>query len=268
MNDITLLITFYNPTDKQISYWESFYKKYSNKINLHFLVDNPNLRFSDNIKNIFYNENNIGKFKTIYNHIKAGFVETSHFKIVDPDDLISIRNFGKIPDLKKGKIYLFNGSRGDDLEDKSQKNVDYFISKSKKLIWKASFGNSWTILPTNKIYDDEFYSGINIFAADDQLLGFISLANNASVEYIDISFYWYTMFNGNTSCINLNTYLKNCISTFKEIKSIVKKSGMDKYSNWPFNHKFSKERIENCKGHNYRENKKLLKKLKKISIYK
>lgn len=269
LDKITLLITLYNPNEKEIQFWTKFYLKNFYRVRIHFLIDNPKLLLNVPIKDsdIFRNEDNIGKFKTIYNHIKGNKVSTPFFKVIDPDDGISLKYMKKIDFnlYKDNNIILFPTTRGREKNFTSEIEVENLIDCAGKRKWVSSFGNSWTILPTQPILNDIFYSGQKIYASDDQLLGFVALANGAEVMKNSNAFYWYVENNGNTNSINLKSYFENCITAFEEIRSIITLSGLKKYSNWPHDYEWFENKIKRL-GHS-KELTESLYKLKEIDIY-
>lgn len=226
---LTLVITLFNPRDFEIDYWTNFYKKYTNEINIHFIWDGENTKELNliNKNDIFYNKKNLGKFRTIYNHIKTGEVKTPYFKVVDPDDYISIewiRKF-KFP-RKNNKILLTNSIRISQWMPLLQFEVEDYVWE-KNLYKKVRFntyGNNYTILPTGKIQDDTFFSGIRIDSEDDQLLGYIALVNGAVKKKVNKSFYLYVSNRGETINDNLLLQLRKTIPTWREVKKIQEKT--------------------------------------------
>ncbi len=222
MENLTLLITFYKPKDREIKYWIKFYDKYREKIKIHFIIDNPNLdiekfKLKVDSKDLFIQKKNNGKFLSIYNHIKNGNVNTKYFKTVDPDDLISFRKMKQIElDMSDDFIHSFNSIRvSEKLFDLIPKRIIFLFLPFFKKRKLNSFGTSWTILPTNPIFK---YSGevwrINV--NEDQILGKIAFNNNGGkVINKEWSFYLYKNESGVSSSKNFSNYLNNLESTLK-----------------------------------------------------
>lgn len=225
--NITLLIPIFNPEKVELNYWIKFYKKYKNDMKIHFLCDGPNSSIVEklykviNAEDLFVNEYNKGKFKTIYDHIKLNKIETSHIKICDPDDLIS---FDSIPkeDLNVNMIYTH---RIKYLVKRPILTTNYKmkkLSRASSNVTSHSFANNCTIYPVKFILKDTFFSGIRIDASDDKLLGYICLFNGALLSRLDNSFYFYINGNGNTNLSKFDQYLEKAIITFEEILRISK----------------------------------------------
>lgn len=219
VDNITFLVPFYNPTDSQIKNWENFNFLYSKVINIHFLFDGVDIDFCKNQsqKNIYHFGENKGKFKMIYNHIKSGKVKTSHFKIVEPDDYISIKLFDEFPELKDIEICIFKSVVTNDSIPFDQISITNYLKKSHS-ISQSSFGNAWTLFPTLPILKDKYYSGKRINFSDDQLFSYILLANGAKIKKVDSTGYIYTKRAGVTN--NVVENLENILDTQMEIQKI------------------------------------------------
>lgn len=245
INNITIIIPFHDSTSLYLKRWVKFYKKYSSKITIHFLFDGyfpKELTFSDS--NFYFNKTNLGKFKMIYNHIKSNNVISSHFKIVDPDDYISIKHLLKIKDLNKDYIYIFRPVFINFAHNFKQGSINRTIRKNTQNYNRPqSFGNAWTIFPTEHLKNDVFYSGKRIDFSDDQLLSYISLANGAILSNIEDKFYLYHRNNGVTK--NIVDNLDNILTARLEIKNVWEQNKY--YSNpfkWPFEEKWLKNKVD------------------------
>lgn len=85
---------------------------------------------------VYFNENNCGKLKSIYNFLKIGRLKTTHIKVCDPDDRIDfevLRNHDH--DYDENNIYLL-----------MFRTIDK-ISKQSKTYKPRSFPTASTIMP-------------------------------------------------------------------------------------------------------------------------
>lgn len=247
--DLTLLVTLYQPTKNEVEYWNDIYEKIEGLgVKINFLIDNPDFKIS-NFKNIpknlfFSNARNLGKFRTVYNHIKSGKVNTKYFKVVDPDDYISLTELKKLQLSSEGRfIYKMNVVREEKISGILQKDVEYIVRsfRKKEPIKLDNFGNSYTILPTLMIFKDKYYKDFNIKTSDDQYLGFLAYVNGAKILSIDNSFYLYNKFNGYTGIENFKLKLINSFYTWSLIQELSILTGIK----YPYN--FKKTQLLNYK---------------------
>ncbi len=271
---LTLLITLYKPTDTEKKYWFSFYLKNRKKIKIFFLVDGTKIEFNKKISedDIFIGKVNKGKFRMVYDFIKDGNVTTPYFKIVDPDDYIYLNNI-KDKYFGTGNDILFHPIfRGKEINKNHNIKIKYKLLTTRKKYWTSNFGNSYTIYPTKFIEDDKIFNkDWEVPIHDDQVLGFLCLGNGAETSRFKKTFYYYNEFNGVTNSNNINTMLEKASITFDILSRINKKTNIERYSDWPFNYKWYKDKIEAFIKSNKEVNKeKLYKKLdylKAINIY-
>lgn len=225
---ITLIITIYKQSIKELGFWIENYLVYRKKIKFIFLIDNNEHKDIEEIKKVIKKKDlhihkNMGKFLSIYTLIKEGAVKTNHFKICDPDDYILFRKISKLF-LKEEKIFLFKNTYfAQEPEDKSESSLNK-IMKNSVVDPSLTYPNHYTILPTKAIKEDKFFSGKRINAADDKLLAYIAIANSYDVDFIEDYFYYYILKNGNSNNKNYHNYFSNLIDTYNEIFSILKKS--------------------------------------------
>lgn len=201
INELTLLVTFYNPTEKEINYWENFYSRNRSLLPIQFLVDGVDIKFNEekvSKDDIFNYKVNNGKFKMTYNHIKDGNVKTKFFKPVDPDDFISeiaLRKF-KLPSVEAVVSYGARYTK-DAFEDISQSYIEKAFKKAIKYVNKGpSYWTSFTLLPTRAILEDELYSGNRVGVIDDQIFGYICQLNGYPAYATKRPFYLYRWENG------------------------------------------------------------------------
>lgn len=225
--NITLIITLYKPREFEINYWSKFYDDFRHELQIHFIWDGePSFSIpNSNNEDVFINKKNQGKFRTIYNHIKNGHVKTPYFKVVDPDDFISMKSLKefKFPE-EDDFILITNTIRTNSWMPYKQNEIETLVSEfnSSKQNRFDTFGNSYTILPTKCIKSDNKFSDIRIDTDDDQLLGYIALNNGAKKKNVDNSFYLYISGRGETSVDLFPTQLKHSLITWLEIQRIQK----------------------------------------------
>lgn len=247
--NLTLLVTIFKPSKNEIEYWNNIYYRIKDiGININFLIDNPDFNILNLNKisksDIFKNASNIGKFKTVYRHIKSGNVETTYFKIVDPDDYVSLKELENI-DLNNNDNYIYrmNVVRMPNISGISQNNVESIVaaSRKKEAVKFKNFGNSYTILPTLMIFNDNYYNNYDIKTSDDQYLGFLAYVNGAKIRSIDSSFYLYNQFNGYTRIENFKNKLINSFYTWNLIQEL----SLSTKISYPFD--FKKSQLLNYK---------------------
>lgn len=239
-NNITFLITIFNPKNTEIDYIKFLYKKLKdNKIDVHLLIDFPDfnlekLKFAEE-KDVFLNKINEGKLNIVYKHIKLGNVKTSHFKTFDPDDYISINrllNFSAPNYYGMIRMKACLSNNGDIL---TQEEVEkHFIYKN--IINTKTHGTSSMILPTDGILIDKFYSPLGIVnMAEDQILANICYCNGFDFLDIEDCWYLYSFQNGitNKSNNNIFKYKKEMLESIKIVLNIRKKSHLSIQSSWP-----------------------------------
>ncbi len=184
-NGITLILTLYNPTIKQIEYWKKVKEELS-RINkeIYFLNDNPSLKYNDENEYFVNNKVNKGKFRTVYDFVKTGRIKTKHFKVCDPDDKIDLDSFlENYNNPVEGVTYIMN-------KKKMKPDGSFTLEEINSLATCS------TILDTISIETDEFLRG-DMFVKnwiEDQILGVISYINGAKIEKVD--YYWYEYFEG------------------------------------------------------------------------
>lgn len=243
--NITLLVTLYNPTKNELKYWTKLYNRVNEShknIVIQMLVDGTsvNLEKVKDKTNIFKFKKNQGKFLMVYNHIKSGKVTTPYFKVCDPDDLISIDKLSGIELPKDNDSIILTAQtkfRHKPLF-KTEKLIASALEKTKKHI-HSSFGNSWTILPTEKIKNDKYYSGNKFMYHDDQILGYLAFANGGKiVEMRDKWFYYYQTSVGHTSYHNFHKMMTNLKPTFEELIHIKNEANFTNPLTWPNNYSY------------------------------
>lgn len=245
---VTLLLTLHKPKSHELLYWSKKMievKKYKN-IEMKVLVDNPDLDWSwlFGEQNVFVNVENLGKFATVYNFIKSGRVETTHFKTVDPDDFVFLdRLSSSIGDISsENNIYLFNSRK---VRSHSEKEAAELQCKDWKHLFDMSttykymtFGTSWTILPTKPILNDTYYEkSMDVRNwMEDQMLGLIALSNKSKVLRIDLDWYIYNFNDGLSTRVSEDD--KNeILRTIDACWAIFNKSGL--VFDTPFPHELS-----------------------------
>ncbi len=238
MRRLTLLITLWKTSEEDIHYWREFYENNKNNDNfqIQFLIDEDCNEYNlenVNTEDIFLNGENIGKLKTIYNHIKKGNVKTEYFKTVDPDDRILIDRLNNFNYPKETSLIRMKSFRS--VENKNSK------------ISLDSFGTSWMILPTSSIEFDDNYDGTRININDDQILGNISYINNGKVYETNDYWYLYYYEKGISSLKNFPENIKKLLETLKYNYKLTKELDYTIPSNWPGNleyYKGQKEKYE------------------------
>lgn len=235
MENITLLITIFDANICDLSKWIKFYRENRKTVDIFFLLDNPTYEYKTILedyienKNLFINEVNIGKFSTVLNFICDNNIKTNHFKIVDPDDCISMEHLmtidGKLCDSKT--IYLLNSTITKKRKIFIDKDITKLIDKKQKKD-SLTFANRWTIYPTNILLKQEIYSNKDrINSSDDKLLGYIALFSGAKVSRIDSNFYLYFNNIGESSVKNYANFIENEFVTYLNIIILKGKSSYE-----------------------------------------
>lgn len=236
---ITLIVTIYKPTKEQINYWANIYKRAKKKkgIEVQFLVDGTFVDLPNFIsgKDIFYSHKNLGKLLLIYDHIKSGNVVTDYFKACDPDDLISIDLLSESFNITEDNLiisywFTYVDKRPNDC---SESNIRSIIETVKNGQFD-SFGNAWTIYPTNTIKNDTIFSRERFNQIDDQLLGYISYYNGGMIHHMkSLAFYLWVSGEGITSFENYFNFVEESERTFIEIGKYISASGGVNPITWP-----------------------------------
>lgn len=253
-DDVTIILTFFDPTDLQIKYWEWIKEKFERlKLNIQFIIDNQEIKNKFKMDDrVFVNDKNLGKFKSIYTHIKNGNVRTKLFKTFDPDDYIDLDTFKNTIYMNGESIYRMKSFRTKKM-NVDFKKIDFSeFEKDANIRRYNNYGTSWTILPTNGIFNDKYYSGADIRINEDQLLGLL-----CSQEYktYDIEEYWYLYLeeNGISHHLNFEYYLENLEITLQEKKSIINRGAKNPPIDWPSDFGYYKsllDKYEKFKGIN------------------
>lgn len=232
MENITLLITIFDANICDLSKWIKFYRENRKIVDIFFLLDNPTYEYKTLLencvenKNLFINKANIGKFSTVLNFICDNNIKTSHFKIVDPDDCVSMRRLETIDNQLRdpNTIYLLNSTITKKNQIFRDKDITKLIDKKQKKV-SLTFANRWTIYPTNILLKQKIYRDKErINSSDDKLLGYISLFSGAKVDRIDSNFYLYINNIGESSVKNYVNFINNEFITYLNILSLKKKS--------------------------------------------
>lgn len=217
---VSLLLTLYKPMTSDLIYWSKVFDEFYKKgIEAKVLVDNPKLNVDEyfNKNQIYYSPYNKGKLKLVYDFIKSGEFNQSHFKTIDPDDRMVIGDYYEFITKMKNdsNIYRMKNIRysGDFNDIYNGKECN---SKRLRKFSKAkSYGSSWTILPTTPIENDDFFKGpIGINWLEDQILALICIGNGALNKNIDLGWYIYNDQSGMTSNTD-NSDLKKIIRSLK-----------------------------------------------------
>lgn len=232
MKNITFLITVYDASLGDITRWIEFYKKNNSSIDVYFLLDNPNYQYRILLEEyiskeyLHINEENIGKFRTIMNFISMDIIKTSHFKVIDPDDYVSVILLENIDKqlINEKSIYLLNSTITRRKHWENEQSVFEFINK-KQVDISTTFANRWTIYPTSILKDQKVYSKNNrIDSSDDKLLGYICIFSGANIGRVDSNFYLYINNLGESSVDNFSKFISSEQKTYAEIMSLKKDS--------------------------------------------
>lgn len=242
-SDITFLLTVYEYNKIEMKRWFYYFKKLKKHgIDMHFLIDNVKIaeKFGHIPKDcLFVNDENYGKFLTVYRHLKNKNVKTKYIKVCDPDDFINIKKIinSKYPDKECIIATKFAFS-------KSIKLLN-FISSSNNLVnlhfskkiheHPGSFPNSSTILPTKGIQDDNFYKDNETFKliSDDHLLGTICFCNGFPIKKYNDSWYYYRLDFGETNLRSLPRRLAMEVNAIDSWISVTSASKMIPDTPWP-----------------------------------
>lgn len=276
--NITLLLTIYKPKKEELKFWIDFYKNYNKDIEMHFLVDSKKRTLKKKLikniskDNLFFNDSNKGKFRTIYDHVKLGNVKTTHIKNCDPDDMILFEN---IPDINLDE----NTSYTHGNMTLSYRPSETDQEELKKLVegnWRmttADFANHISIWPVKKIKEDKFYNLERIDAGEDKLFGSLCKFNGSKMELINQSFYFYINNpKSETGKNNIKSFLPSYLKTFSLILKIMEENNFgspcdqDPVINW-FNNNFSiiEDNYKTDKDQDYHDIKsKIISTIKKI----
>lgn len=228
---ITLLVTVFKPTPKECKFWANIYNNW--KGDTFFLIDNPSfdisklLSFGVQKEDVFENKENVGKLKTILNFLKKNIIKTTHFKICDPDDFISLEDLEKAESLIKikWKNELIN-FRGSSIVKSRIRNSQKFVSK---YIQKHSYTNTKNmanhqmILPVLPYTDFNYEFTKRVNSTDDKILALIALLKGSTIKSIDKQFYLYRRAYGESNNKNSSVFLENCIISYDEMFKLMKK---------------------------------------------
>lgn len=246
--NLAFLLTLYKPTKDDLDYWSNI----ANELvfigyEFFVLLDNPEIKgLIDNkfdVK-VFCNNENKGKFKTVYDFVKTGLIKTSHFKTIDPDDRFDfeqLKDFEIKPDWEDSILNL-----------ECNYNKAGIITKTRR----NNFGSSYTIIPTKSILVDNMYEedyGV-LNWIEDQFLGIISFGNCG--KFIEINWSWYQYIINEKSMTNnyLNdddfNEIYNSIKSFVRITKKIKKKPV---INFPGKLKYISELIMDSKYINNKE---------------
>ncbi len=220
---ITLILTLYKPTKSQILYWRETISYLKEKgIDSIVLNDNPTLEVEFPDCKVINNKINKGKFKTVYDFVKTKSINTTHFKVCDPDDkletapLLEESNY-----YKNGTTYVMR-----------KKKINLFGEVSYEEVF--SLPNCSTVLDTESIENDIYFKE-EMFAKnwiEDQLLGMISYANGAEVKKVSHSWYLYYEETGMTREIG-ESDIKEIIETLKTFWTIIKENNINIKTSFP-----------------------------------
>lgn len=196
---LTVAITLYKPTNKQIDNWSNciddiFKGIGENKIQFIFLSDNPSIEkwVEEKISKIIkkYNsviyiptEENVKRVKTVLNNLD---IVTSNFlKFADPDDILIPKQLFKdletIKEINLNSIILHSYNT-------VKKEISYpNINKKRRFFWHASY-NPNTIYPVNILKKINWRNNFLIWS--DDLLGVkTKLMGGEITKKRSISFY-------------------------------------------------------------------------------
>lgn len=247
---ISLIFPLFSPTLVEVNYIEKLYKKFRDKINIYILIDGADISLEKFVdpNDIFISKKNVGKFNSIYNFVKSGNLKTPFIKICDPDDFININLLLKydFSSFSHDDIIFHAGIRTTDAALKKKysiKKIDKIgksiISKSKVTEYKT-FGNSWTIFPVRPLLQNNFYVYPDIRIHDDQVLGYICIANSSKISTAyDLKFYIY--FNnelGATSYKSASKIFKEAKITFDYLNELYEISKFKLPNSFPDNYKW------------------------------
>lgn len=272
---LTLILSFYKPKKNNLEYWTKIYNKLNvtfSDVDIFFLIDGTNIQFEgiENDDHIFFFKENQGKFKCIYNFIKMGLIKSSHFKICDPDDYISLKNLRKFKSRDINAIYRFTFTPFSEGPQTIEDSLITNLINEKKNKQYDSFGTSWTILPTAPVFNDHYYSQNKIYYHDDQLFGYLCYANGSKIKRKKIKFYYYITEIGIGSSKNIVKMLEFLPNTFKEIKSFLVQSGKKNPLSWPndYAHYYTlRDRFFKKNEKNFQKINILIEDLKKIDAF-
>lgn len=235
-----MLLTLFKPTEKELNYWINIYNKWNSKEpRVYFLIDGTDISLKGIINEdyVYKSEENLGKMNLVYRFIKNTELECTHIKICDPDDYISINAIKEIEEEMDTKVNCNDDLiffKLSNLEMKKQldreKGEEIYCGADLDSILKDSismrkhsrnFANSWTIFPYRPLKEDKLFSQKRIDFADDQILGFICLANGSKIVETDKVCYLYKVEYGVSSTDNTPFILKTVIEAFKEVDSLL-----------------------------------------------
>lgn len=210
---IIFVMSIYKPNNEYINYWFDIFLNESMKnYTLWMIFDGASDNFiierelPDNVR-IHKNETNKGKFHAIMDFLLKIKLSESHLKILDPDDLFSVKRFVEFTEheLIKGKIYKMECNK----INRTSTNIKNSLNGDEILVENSfvskSFGSSWTILPLN--FGKDKNKKLNLLKKINNMMEDTAFAlffndGNLGHEFKRGNFYFHSLNTGITSLLD------------------------------------------------------------------